>query len=206
MERREKSSGRRSGEARRAECWLAAVRNRCRRWQTILCALAMLFVPWKAMCQLANEQAIKTAFVFNLTKYVEWPQARDQIVIGFVGDGTMGESLRSVLEGKSSDARTIRVVLYPSDEDLLRCDVIYLAPSSEKKFHLELEKVRNKAILTVGDADWFAREGGMVGMVRDRGQIHLQINLQAAQTAGLKISSRLLNLAEIVPGAKGTGN
>jgi hypothetical protein len=167
---------------------------------------ALTLVSCGATAQLANEQAIKTAFVFNLTKYVEWPNSRSEIVIGFIGEGAMGDSLHSVLEGKSSEGRPIRVVLNPADDDLSRCDLVYLAPPSVKSFHAELEKLRNRAVLTIGDADWFAREGGIIGLVRTDGQIRIQVNLQAAQTAGLRISSRLLNLALIVTSVKGAEN
>ena len=117
----------------------------------------------------------------------------------------MGESLRTVLSGKISDSRPIRVLVNPADEELGQCDLVYLAPASVKEFRADLSRLRNRGVLTVGDAEWFAHEGGMVGMVRQGEQIHLQINLQATQAAELKISSRVLSLAEIVAGKTGAG-
>jgi hypothetical protein len=160
-------------------------------------SLAPLFAT-PSLAQVRDERAVKVAFVFNLTKYVEWPRATNELVIGFVGDATMGEILQKMLAGKSSESRPIHVLLSPSDEQLEQCNVVYIADSSPKEILAALNKVRTKNILTVGDSDAFAREGGMVGLVTVGEQIQIQVNLQAAQDSRLKISSRLLNLSTIV--------
>lgn len=149
-----------------------------------------------------DESAVRAAFVFNLTKYVEWPHLGNELVIGFAGDSNTGEVLQKVVAGKTVGARTIRVVLSPSEEQLSKCDILYVAFSSPKKTRAILDKVKNKNILSVGESDSFARDGGMVGLVRNGDHIQIEVNLESVQSGGLKISSRLLNLAEIVRTAK----
>jgi YfiR/HmsC-like len=171
-----------------------------------MCALlaASLLAPF-LNAQVHDERAIKVAYVFNLTKYVAWPHAGSELVLGFVGDSSMGEALEKMLTGKTSESRVIRVVLSPKDEALEQCDVLYVAYSSPKKVRAALDRVRGKSVLTVGDTDSFSREGGMVGLVRTGQQVQIQVNLEAVQEARLKISSRMLDLATIVhstPGAK----
>ena len=148
--------------------------------------------------QVHDERTIKVAYVFNLTKYVEWPHSRSQLVVGFVGDGPMGEALEKILTGKSSVSRLIRVVLSPPQETLEQCDVLYVAFTSPEKVHQTLERLRGKSVLTVGDTESFPLYGGMIGLVRAADQVRIQVNLEAVQGAGLKISSRVLDLAIIV--------
>jgi hypothetical protein len=156
--------------------------------------------------QVQDERAVKAAYVFNLTKYVEWPHPNPELTIGFVGEGPMGETLQKVLDGKTSEARPIRVILSPSDEQLQRCNILYIAQSSPKKIRAAVDKVRNKDVLTIGDSDSFARNGGMVGLVRTGDQVQIQVNLEASEEAHLKISSRVLNLSTIVQPAPGVRN
>lgn len=165
----------------------------------LACALSLvsLFAPLLS-AQLQDERTVKAAFVFNLTKYVEWPHPSQELTIGFVGDGPMGETLQKVLDGKTSESRPIRVLLFPSDEQLQQCNILYIAQSSPKKIRAVVDKVRNKSVLTVGDSDSFARNGGMVGLVRTGDQVQIQVNLEATEESHLKISSRLLNLSTIV--------
>jgi hypothetical protein len=53
-------------------------------------------------------------------------------------------------------------------------------------------------VLTVADADGFARSGGMVAFVRENNKLRFEINESAAKQAGLSVSSRLLSVARQV--------
>ena len=165
----------------------------------LLCSLLLLSpLLVSSSAQVQDERAVRVAFVFNLTKYVEWPHPGSELLIGFIGEGTMGEMLQKMLNGKTTDSRTIRVLISPSDEELEHCQVLYVGYASSRKIRLAVDKVRNKRILTIGEADSFAQDGGMVGLVRARDQIQIQVNLAVTQEAQLKISSRLLSLSTIV--------
>jgi hypothetical protein len=144
------------------------------------------------------ENEIRAAFVYNLTKYVEWPHPKKELVIGFVGDSSMGETLQKIVAGKVSGSRGIRVVLSPSEAQLEQCDILYVAYSSPKKTRAVFERIRGKDILSVVEEDSSVRDGGMVGLVRSGDHIQIEVNLDAVQSGNLKISSRLLALASIV--------
>lgn len=166
-----------------------------RRWLAMTAVAVVL--PAAGLWAQHEERSVRAAFVYNLTKYVEWPHPDKELVLGFVGDDGVGETLQKVLAGKSSPDRPIRVVISPSDEELQRCDLVYVGYSSKEKIRGVLEKLRDKNILSVGESDRFAGEGGMVGLVRVGDEIQIQVNLDEVQARGLKISSRLLNLAVI---------
>lgn len=148
-----------------------------------------------------DARAVRTAFLYNLTKYVNWQPTQQRILIGYLGDRDTGPALEEVLDGKDVDGRSIHVLLYPGAADMLRCDVLYLAGVDAAQQRDILNRVRNKRILTVGDTDSVPRMGGMVGLVRNGDQIQLEINLDAARAAGFQISSRVLDLAVIVHSA-----
>lgn len=145
-----------------------------------------------------DERAVRAAFVFNLTKYVSWPQTHERLMIGVIGDGDMGPVLKQLLDGKVSDGRRITVVMHPSDADLHECDLLYLAEPSPAKIRSILDRVSNRAVLTVGDSEQFTRAGGMVCLARSGDQIEIEVNLAAVRSRRLDMSSRLLNLAVIV--------
>ena len=164
------------------------------------CTLAafLLAVSVAGFGQLRDERAVRAAYVFNLTKYVEWPGGGSELVIGFEGNRPTGEILQKLLDGKTSDSRLIRVLLFPSKDELKRCNVLYVTETEGKKTQALLEGLDNRNMLTVGESAEFAKAGGMVSLVKAGDQIQIQVNVEAAQRAGIKISSRLLNLAVIV--------
>jgi hypothetical protein len=162
----------------------------------VLAALLPL-LPGETAAQVHNPDAVKAAFVYNLTKYVEWRETRDELIIGFVGSGPMGRHLSS-LAGKTSESRVIYVVEFPSEEAIGNCDILFVGAISAKSRRGLLQKVQAKGILTVSDEASFTREGGMVGLVTVGDHVQLEINLGAVQAAHLKISSRLLTVAVLV--------
>ena len=166
------------------------------RWIALL-ALLSFCSEW-SFAQQRDERAVRAAYVFNLTKYVQWPQEKTELIVGFIGNATTGEKLQELLEGKVSEARPIHVLLFPSEEALQKCSVLYVTDPLPSKLRTSLAKAENRNILTVGESDLFVHEGGMVGLVKVGDQIQIQVNLEATQQAGIKLSSRLLNLSVLL--------
>ncbi len=61
-----------------------------------------------------------------------------------------------------------------------------------------LERLQGFAVVTVGEMKGFARAGGIINFFTEHDKIRFEINVGAAERAGLSISSKLLNLARIV--------
>jgi TonB family protein len=175
--------------------------NHVRSWRGLnLAWILALLVVVPAICwpQSLDERAVRAAYVFNLTKFVEWPAGKNELQIGYYGSSETGEFLRKMLDGRSSESRRIHMILFPSDDELLNCSIVYVADSQRRKVRATLDKLGHRNIVTVGETDWFAQDGGMVGLVKVGEQIQMQVNLEATQRAGVKIGPHLLNLAVIV--------
>ena len=158
----------------------------------------VLVVLLPAFPQSQDERAVRAAYVFNITKLVEWPPGKDRLVIGFFGTSETGEILRKLLEGKTSQSKPIYLLELPSDAELPRCNLLYFADSENAKVHAVISTLERTSVLTIGESDSFVRDGGMIGLVKVGGQIHMQMNLEAARRAGVKISLQLIKLAEVV--------
>ena len=70
-------------------------------------AVCLLCAGTTVTAQMEDEQAVKAAFVLNITKYVEWPQEQRELVIGFLGDALLE---RLVEGGDAGRARCDRLV------------------------------------------------------------------------------------------------
>jgi hypothetical protein len=159
--------------------------------------MCLCFIPGIARAQ-ENQLAVRAAYLFNLTKYVSWPEERRELTICSAADERTGAVLKHLLEGKDSDGRTIRVVLQSSEFVTRQCSILYLHGASPARAEALLEQVGNARVLTVGDDMGFVHRGGMVGLVRTGDQMQLLVNLPALQSAGIRMSSRLLDIAVIV--------
>jgi hypothetical protein len=72
-----------------------------------------------------------------------------------------------------------------------------VSASDRKRFRFLLEELKGRSILTVGESDDFAANGGIINFKLKDARVRIEIDTAAADRAGLRISSKLLSLAEI---------
>jgi hypothetical protein len=115
-----------------------------------------------------------------------------------MGDDSTAAVIQQLLNNKVTDGHPLQIVVHPSDSDLRSCDVVYFGRSASSAAQAVLEKLNGMRCITVGDDGRFVREGGMVALVRSGDQIQVFVNVDATHRGGVKLSSRLLNLAVLV--------
>ena len=167
------------------------------------CALAgALTSPARAASD-RGEYDVKAALLFNFAKFVEWPVASfattdDPFVIGVVGNDPFGQSLERTLAGQTIGGRRIQIRRWKKAREIGPCQILFIAASEQSDLRGLLDQVRDRPVLSVGDMNNFASDGGIVGLVMDNHRVRFEINQNRADRAGLKLSSRLLSLAHLV--------
>jgi hypothetical protein len=102
------------------------------------------------------------------------------------------------VKGKQISGRPISVTLVAADSPLPTCHVLYLSGIADDRIYEIAVAVRELPVLSVSDAEGFAKRGGIVQMFVDGGKMKFRINAASARRARLSLSSRLLALAELV--------
>ena len=151
---------------------------------------------------------VKAAYLYNFAKFVHWPDDvfeddEAPVVIGVLGNDPFGHVLDDTVKGKKIGERPIQIQRFDwnKEEDrsrLLDCHVLYISSSEQYRFDDIHEALDKHPMLLVGDVEDFAANGGMIGLVLEKGRIVFQINRVAVARAKLRISARLLKLARIV--------
>jgi hypothetical protein len=157
------------------------------------------------------EYEVKAAFLFRFAQFVEWPadtfkEAGGPLTYCTIGDDPFHGALERTLDGKTIGQRPLRVQHLSGAGKIGECQVLFVGGPGDKKHVAEtLSTTGDRPILTVGEMDQFAENGGAIGFCTEDNKIRFVINLDAAGKAGLKISAKLLALAKTVLGApKGT--
>jgi hypothetical protein len=165
-------------------------------------AAALIASPSIAVpAQEANEQLLKVAFIYNFAKFTTWPDsvfadAKAPITFCVVGKHEFGTAFDSV-QGKSVGGHTVVVKYLSSYRDKDECQVVYVAPSEKSRLPKIVSTSKEVHALTVSDIDGFGESCGIIRMVRGTDdRISFEINVKAAEQSGLKLSSKLLNLAK----------
>jgi len=153
------------------------------------------------------EHQIKALYLFNFTRYVEWPAdsfstVGDPFTIAIFASPEISEDLREITRGKRVNGREILVQSFDEDGIAKGCQMIFVGDMDTSRVALVLHQAESAATLTVGEADDFATRGGIVNFVRRDNNVRLEINLDAARNARLVISAKLLAVAGIVRGGQ----
>ena len=167
-----------------------------------LLAVALSVTP--ALCKTdelaASEYRIKAAFLYNFARFVSWPDSdtgNNGFSLCVLGTDPFGELVDS-LAGKQvhNQGLVIRRLgeLLPEDN----CQLVYISSDNTIDLDATLSLLRVHPVLTVSDMDDFITRGGIIRFRLVDKKVRFDINIDAANTAGLTISSKLLSLAHIV--------
>lgn len=156
------------------------------------------------------EYPVKAAFLYHFVEFVEWPRTTHSepatLTIGVLGRDPFGEVLDSAILNKMMAGRTLTIRRFATVEALETCEILFIASSEMPRLPQVLLRLRGAAVLTVGEADRFAQRGGMIGFVLENNRVRLDINRVATESAGLRVSSKLLAVARMVkPDGDGSG-
>lgn len=167
-------------------------------------ALVLLLAGWlscsPAMCadEHETELQVKAAFLYNFANFVSWPNPiGDRFRLCVIGSNPFGEHLDPLI-GRSVHDSILVIDQYDSADDLHDCHLAYISPSLQPNLAQVLVKLAGQPILTVSDIAAFTDAGGMIGLKVFDNNVRFDINTEAADTAGLSISSKLLSLSSPV--------
>ena len=153
-----------------------------------------------AWCQTREEEYnLKAAFVYNFTRYINWPYTpEDEFIIGIVGESPIYEPLQEIARTKTVNDKKIIITSFNKPEDITACDIIYIS----KNNNIPLDSILIKTghgTLTISEENGYAERGTAFNFVLVKDKLRFESNIHALNSAGLKASSQLLKLAIIVP-------
>jgi hypothetical protein len=124
------------------------------------------------------------------------------LIIGVLGRNPFGNELDNILRDRTVNGHRISLVYLQSAADIksipVRCHVLFVGAGDEALFARLADAQLPAGTLTVGESDKFASTGGIVTFVVLNDKIRFEINADAAESGGLKISAQLLKLATVV--------
>jgi hypothetical protein len=151
---------------------------------------------------LADEWQIKSAFIYNFTKFVEWPEsalatASQPIVIGVLGDQALAEKLGAVVAGRNVNGRSIEVKSVRTAAEARATQVLFVTAAEESRYAAMRSELATSPVLTVGETPSFSVTGA-IGFVQHGERLRFEINIDIAERSQLKISSQLQKLAAAI--------
>lgn len=172
-------------------------------WGAAFVALSLGAVVRPALGAADVETLVKVAYVFNFTKFVDWPEPAASAGAGILqicvmGNGPVGLELDG-LNARQAKGRTLQVLHLDDESDaLIRCHLLYVSRSEERHLSALWPRLQGQPILTVSDIPEFAQRGGMIGLVAYESHVRFEVHAARIREAGLRLSAKVLELATVV--------
>lgn len=177
------------------------------------CVAICACVPcWSAAAQGADETGsleyrVKAAFLYRFAGYVSWPaaafvRADAPLTIAVIGSEVLAAELEKAVSGRTVGDRLVEVRRLQSGDSLTGVHVLFVGKTNAVRL-AQLAKIAHaNSTLTVTEFDGALRQGSVINFILAEQRVRFEISLESAEKSGLKLSSRLLAVAQqVVTGA-----
>jgi hypothetical protein len=183
-----------------------------RQWRAAALALLALAAlcclqpapAWAQEGNVASEDAVKAAYLFRFLGYVDWPPnalgaADAPLVIGVYGADAVFAELQRVLPGRNLQGRPLQARrLAAPDAPLEGVHVVFVGEPGSAALAGWAARLRERPVLLVSADPAGLRAGAMLNFVLVQGRVRFEAAPFQAERSGLKLSSKLLAVAERV--------
>jgi hypothetical protein len=169
----------------------------------LLFSLASSVMGASGIVEKPSEYEVKAVYLFNFAKFVQWPAGEpsgetDAFTICVLGEDPFGRTLDFTLAGETLHGKKTATKRIASARDARGCRIVFVSGSEERRIRSVLGALKGMRVLTVSDMNDFAARGGMIQLVMDHDRVRFEVNLTAATSEGLGMSSELLKVAREV--------
>ena len=169
-------------------------------WACLTLAGATLILAGES---LPVEYQVEAVFLYNFSKFVEWPEDAFQsenapITFCVFQHDPLGDALDEIIRGKTIKNRQLVTRRVSEVRDLRACQLVFAGERDNARLPNIFKELKGTSTLFVGESDEFAERGGAIQFYVQDNKLHFSINVDALQRAHLLVSSRLLALARIV--------
>lgn len=155
-----------------------------------------------------DESALKAAYIFNFIRFVKADQTAvaqpPQTLFCHLSDNAVvAQALSTVLQntalGRNYEVRSFGRDSLPDPQQLSGCAALYYTVEFKPYIKAHLEVLLENHLLLITDGESADRYSVISMFLRDQ-KLRFCVNLQVAERAKLKVSSKLLHLAYKVKG------
>lgn len=151
----------------------------------------------------ALERSVKAAFMFKFLGYAEFPpasfaDASSPVVIGVLGSEEMAAELGRIVAGRTVNNRPVAVRLLREGEPLTGVHMLFVAGTDNARAARALKMAQASPMLVVSECDNGLQLGSVINFTIIDERVRFDVSLDAADKNNVKLSSRLLTVANHV--------
>jgi hypothetical protein len=154
----------------------------------------------------ALEQRVKAAYLMRFTEFVTWPEdafpaQESPLVIAVAGPNALATELAELAAGRTAAGRRAEVRRAADPSPALAAAHILFVPAAEHARLGQFIRAAGKRTLIVTEHDGALAQGSVINFVHTEGRVRFEVAIDSAERRGLRLSARMLAVAQTVRGA-----
>ncbi len=138
-------------------------------------------------------------FVYNFTRMNAWPQEvqSGDFVIAVLGNSPIHNELNQIAESRQAGNRRIVVKQFDNVEDIIKCQVLFVAPLQSRNLPAITQKLKQERIpaLLITDSRNTLDEGAAVNFVLSNNRQMYEVSQSNAKIFGVILGSDMIRLS-----------
>lgn len=169
----------------------------------LLGSVVTLPLPSQARAAVGLERKVKAAFLYKFLGYTEFPASAfaepgAPLVIGVVHADELAQELTRIVSGRTAMGRSISVKSFKEQELPSGVHLLFVGGSDSSRLRAVLKAAQPSPMLVVTEAENGLRQGSVINFKIIDERVRFDISLEAADKYSVKLSSRLLTVANHV--------
>lgn len=153
-----------------------------------------------------REYDVKAACLFNIAKFSDWPaqaftHPAAPLIIGILGEDPFGSVLDRIVKGRLINERPVVIRRAAHFSELKNAHVVFISAALRGSATQICTALEETHVLCVGDSEE-TEPVAAINFSVVAGRTVFTVNLSHAHRAGVRISSKLLALAQVVRGPR----
>jgi hypothetical protein len=149
------------------------------------------------------EQRVKAAFLYKFAAYVDWPATSFSrpdapFTIAVAGAEPVAAELAQAVAGRTVNDRPVAVRRLKPGESLDGVHILFVGKGENARLAQLVQNARPRSVLTVTESEGALAQGSVINFVLDDRRVRFEISLDSAEKSRLRLSSRLLAVAQQV--------
>ncbi|MBI2281533.1 MAG: YfiR family protein [Bacteroidetes bacterium] len=164
---------------------------------SIVLCLFILNSGFKLGNTIDTNAKIKAVFIYNFTKYIEWPQSykEGEFTIGIIGETSLYSELIKMTETKKVANQTLEVKKFETPSAVTKCHILYVCKDKSSDINDIIKKLKNNSTLLVTEDNGLMEKGSGINFIIKDNRQKFELNKGNVEKYKLKVSSNLEALA-----------
>jgi hypothetical protein len=142
----------------------------------------------------AQDDRFKAIFIYNFTKYINWPVSQGNFIINVLGNDGITSEIGEIATKKTVGNSKIDIIKVLSVSEIKDCKILFVPSSKMDLLSEVIQLAKKNNILVITEKANACKGGSCINFLNKDGKLTFEISKSNIETCGLQVSIELLKL------------